>query len=156
MPAADIVAVAALLCVVAAAVDDVRRYAIADAWPIAISGLFAVHSLFVSPGSWPSHLAGPALVFAVGLIGFARGYVGGGDVKLLTAIAAWTGLAGLPDLLLGTAVAGGLLALALIVARSSTLAGKGWRMFDRDAPVPYAVAIAAGTFGWAWRATLGT
>ena len=126
MPVATIVALAALLCVVGAAVDDVRRYMIADAWPIAIAVLFACHALFVPPASWLSHLAAPGLVFAVGLAGFARGYIGGGDVKLLTAIAAWTGLGGLADLLAATAVAGGILALVLIVA----------------------VAIAAGTLAW--------
>ena len=149
MVAATIVAVAALLCVVAAAVDDVRRFAIADVWPIAICGLFIVHSLLAAPASWPSHIAAPALVFVVGLIGFARGYIGGGDVKLLSAIAAWTGLGGLAVLLAATALAGGVLALLLIAARSTRLAGKGPRLLEKTAPVPYAVAIAAGTLAWA-------
>lgn len=149
--AAALVAAAALLCVAAAAVDDLRRYAIADVWPIAIAVLYAIHALLVPPASWLSHGAAPAVVFLAGLIGFARGYVGGGDVKLLTAIAAWTGLGGLPDLLGGTAVAGGILALLLIAARSSPLASHGVRLFQKTAPVPYAVAIAAGTLAWAWR-----
>ncbi len=154
MPAAEVVALAALLCVGAAAIDDVCRYTIADGWSIAIAVLFAGHALLVPPGSWLSHLAAPALVFAVGLIGFARGYVGGGDVKLLTAIAAWTGLARLPDLLVGTAIAGGILAVVLIAARASPLAGRGPRLFTKAAPLPYGVAIAAGAL-WAWPAVVG-
>lgn len=149
MPAAEVLAATALFCVSAAAIDDVRRYAINDGWPIAITALFAGHFVLVPPTSWLSHLVAPALVFLVGLIGFTRGYIGGGDVKLLTAIAAWTGFEALPDLLVGTAVAGGILALAFIVARAIAPGAGGLRLLTKAAPLPYAVAIAVGTF-WAW------
>ncbi len=151
MPAAEVVALAALLCIAAAAVQDVCRYRIADGWSIAIAVLFADHAVLVAPDSWLSHLAAPGLIFVVGLIGFALGYIGGGDVKLLTAIAAWTGLTRLPDLLLGTAIAGGILAVALIAARALPLAGRGPRLLAKAAPLPYGVAIAVGAL-WAWPA----
>ncbi len=56
-------------------------------------------------------------MFALGLLAFSRGWLGGGDVKLMTAIAAWTGLAGLPLMFLATSISGGALALVYAVGR---------------------------------------
>ena len=56
-------------------------------------------------------------MFAFGLLAFARGWLGGGDVKLMTAIAAWTGITGLPLLFIAVSVAGGGLALVYAVGR---------------------------------------
>lgn len=88
-----------------------------------------------------------------------RGWLGGGDVKLLTACAAL----GRPELtgvmLLGVALAGGALAL-LYLALGQVVAAPGdacppgrlrrilWtecRRIHRRSPIPYASAIAAGT-----------
>ncbi len=150
-------AIIALGCVAAAPIFDLLRFEIPDSLSIVIA-LAAVAYAIATPGfGWVSHLASTGLVFAVGLLAFARGWMGGGDVKLLTAIAAWTGLAGLPMQLIATAVAGGVLALVLIMTRRGlALAGvdleRAPQLFQSDAPLPYAVAIAAGTFWWAARA----
>jgi prepilin peptidase CpaA len=95
-------------------------------------------------------------MFAAGALLFAIGWMGGGDIKLLTGTAAWVGLKGLPLQLAGVALAGGLLSLVLILVRAGCRRAGIQpehmpRIFRPDAPLPYAVAIAAGTFWWAWR-----
>ena len=157
MTVAMVFAVIALASVVAAPVFDLLRYEIPDSLSIIILAA-AIGYGMVTPGfGWLSHFASGALVFVVGLLAFARGWMGGGDVKLLAAIGAWTGLAGLPMQWIATAIAGGVLALVMIVMRRGlALAGvdltRAPRLFQRDAPLPYAVAIAAGTLWWAARA----
>jgi prepilin peptidase CpaA len=83
--------------------------------------------------------------------------MGGGDIKLLTGIAAWTGLGGLLPQILATAIAGGLVTLLLLGARKGfSTAGlapeRTPRVFQDDAPIPYAVPIAIGTCWWAYQA----
>ena len=61
-------------------------------------------------------------VFLVGAVLFARGWLGGGDVKLLTAATLWAGPAGTPALLVLTGVLGGVLALFLLMPFGSQIA----------------------------------
>jgi prepilin peptidase CpaA len=85
------------------------------------------------------------------------GLWGWGDAKLLAAAGLLTGLAGMPRLLLGMALAGGGLALLLLLARMLLLRGRlalpqtapRWLRAERRrlrlAPsVPYGLAIVAG------------
>lgn len=148
-------ALLALACLFAAAIADMWRFEIPDGLSIALLVTAAGYGI-VTPGfGWISHIAAPLIMFGVGLLLFSRGWMGGGDIKLLVAIAAWTGLSGLPLQLVGVALAGGGLALVLLAVRGSlALAGRDAenmpRLFQKDAPLPYAVAIAAGTCWWAW------
>ncbi|MEL7486195.1 MAG: prepilin peptidase [Pseudomonadota bacterium] len=86
----------------------------------------------------------------LGFILFARNIIGGGDAKLLAATALWFGLTGLSALLLNVALAGGCLALTLIVFRKTpalpVYAQVPWllRLHQKPKDIPYAVAIAAG------------
>ena len=70
--------------------------------------------------------------------------MGGGDVKLLTAATLWVGPGGTPSLLIGTAVLGGLLTLALLfpLALRAVFAPAAAASAARRMPVPYGVAIA--------------
>ena len=151
---------AALLCVLAAAVWDVLHFEIPDTLSIAILMLAIVFG-FLQPGfPWLSHIAAPVLVFAFGLLAFSRGWLGGGDVKVLTATAAWTGLGGLAVQWAVVAMAGGAMTVMLFAARAALASGgrdtsQLPRIAQRDAPLPYAVAIAIGTFWWAWLAMTG-
>jgi prepilin peptidase CpaA len=103
---------------------------------------------------WSSHLAAMALVLTIGLLVFQLGAMGGADIKLLVAIAGWTGLAGLAQQLTAVVLAGGGLALVLIAVRAVAAQGVAHehlpRIAQRGAPLPYAVAIAAGTGWWAY------
>lgn len=148
-------ALVALGCVLWAAICDMRVFEIPDSLTIILLVTAAAYGV-VTPGfGWVSHIAAPALFFGIGLFVFARGWMGGGDIKLMTGIAAWTGLDQLLPQLLATALAGGLVTLVLLLARKLA-AGRDPattpRLFQGDAPIPYAVAIAIGTCWWAWRA----
>jgi len=103
----------------------------------------------------PAGLIGEGLILGVtalaaGFALFAFRIVGGGDAKLLAAIAPWIGLSGIGGFLLNVAFAGGALAIGLLVFRRTPAlplyAQAPWvmRLHQRPKDVPYAVAIAAG------------
>jgi prepilin peptidase CpaA len=94
-------------------------------------------------GMLESGAAAAALVFAIGAGFYAFGWLGGGDVKLMTGLAAWAGLSGLPQFMLLTSLIGGVLSL---LYAASALAGRrrgGAQRLDQ-VEVPYGVAIALG------------
>ncbi len=66
---------------------------------------------------WLSHLGAALAVFAGAAVLFALRVMGGGDVKLLAAVALWTGLGGLMPFLALTAVIGGLIAVLQLLLR---------------------------------------
>lgn len=95
------------------------------------------------------HLGAGALMLAVGIGMFARGWLGGGDAKLLAAAALWLGFDHLAGYLLLVAIAGGGLALLVLCYRHwlppSWMLGQAWamRLHDRKVGIPYGIAIAA-------------
>jgi prepilin peptidase CpaA len=150
-------ALVALGCVIAAAVFDVWRFEIPDTLSVLLLVTAIGYGLLTPGFAWLSHIAAPLLFFALGLLLFARGWMGGGDIKLLSGIAAWTGLAGLAPQLLATSVAGGAITLLLVgirtgLARAGRAGPRTPPVFRQDSPIPYAVPIAIGTCWWAWRA----
>lgn len=78
---------------------------------VALSGL-ALNA--VDGRMLPALLCGGS-VFAVAWYCWRRGWIGGGDVKLLSACVLLVPPASVPELMLGTATAGGLLALFYLV-----------------------------------------
>ncbi|TAJ39787.1 MAG: pilus assembly protein CpaA [Reyranella sp.] len=141
------------LLLVVAAWQDLRTMRIADAVSLAIVAVFGVWVLSgLSAGDTTLIRIGVATgcavaVFALGTLGFAVGALGGGDVKLLAASSLFAGPALLPDFLMVTALAGGVLGLASFMgARVGPAASVG------DASVAgrmrgslaYGPAIAAG------------
>ena len=103
-------------------------------------------------------LLAATILFLLLLAIYQRGWMGGGDVKLLAALAIGLPLLGVIQLLTVTALAGGILSLVHLVMRrlpnpkrspsgSSLLrrvyAVERWRNI-RHAPLPYGVAIACG------------
>lgn len=104
----------------------------------------------VSQPGWlhvAAHVAVGLAIIAGGLVLFARGWMGGGDVKLLAVTGLWLGPAATPALLLLTALAGGILTLLMIAARAlgaNRLAGgRIAALRDPMDRVPYGIAIAA-------------
>ncbi len=135
-----------------AAVSDLTSFVIPNSLSAAIALLWPAFALTgAAPVAW---LAAPGLAvatLATGLVLFSRGLVGGGDVKLMSAIALWAG----PHLMLAfvllTSVAGGLLSIAVLVAArlrpaSEPASGPMRRSFFRTS-VPYGAAIALGGLG---------
>jgi prepilin peptidase CpaA len=86
-------------------------------------------------------------VFLAGAVMFARGWLGGGDVKLLSAATLWAGPPQTFELLAATGVLGGVLALILLspFGRYASAARSWLRQPAIAGPpaVPYGVAIAA-------------
>src|SRR4029077_2143743 len=101
----------------AAAGEDFRRLVIPNLLPIVLVALWPFYFAAVAPSFYGALAAiGCALaVFIAGALLFAGGYLGGGDVKLLSAATLWAGPAGTPDLLMLTGVLGGALALFLLM-----------------------------------------
>ncbi|MEZ5937211.1 MAG: prepilin peptidase [Hyphomonadaceae bacterium] len=93
------------------------------------------------------HLAVGACVLLVCATLFYIGVFGGGDAKLISAASLWTGLAAGANFAMATALAGGGLALVLIVLRRLNVQSEaGWakRLLNPAEGAPYAVAIAIG------------
>jgi prepilin peptidase CpaA len=113
-----IAAAATMILLIAAAASDITRYRIPNVIVYAIVAAFAVGAIFNF--AWPAIvwpvLAGVAM-FLLGAGLFALGMFGGGDVKLIAAMALWTGFADLPRFLLIMSAAGGLIGLVLLLKR---------------------------------------
>lgn len=147
-------AYAALL--VTAAILDSSKFIIPNSVTVCLVLLFIVAAAILPfDTAWLSHLGAAATVFVVGLVAYKFNALGAGDIKLITAISLWASFEFLPEFLLATAIAGGVVALTLMLLRtlivmlaieSSTL--RNWfswpRLLCRGEPVPYGVAIAAG------------
>ncbi|WP_024516313.1 A24 family peptidase [Bradyrhizobium sp. Tv2a-2] len=120
--------------------------------------LLGIASQLASPMQVAESLISAAILFVLLLVIYTRGWIGGGDVKLLVALAIGLPLAGVVQLMTITALAGGVLALVHLMMRhlpypklapaGSSLvrrvyAVERWRHL-RHAPLPYGVAIASG------------
>src|SRR5216684_3116113 len=147
------IAIAAFsLLMAAAAFEDFRRLVIPNLLTVSLCVLWPLY--FAASPSLSGALAaiGCALaVFIVGALLFARGYLGGGDVKLLSAATLWAGPTGTPALLMLTGVLGGALALFLLMPFGMHIAAAARGMLGQPPiaterglamPVPYGVAIA--------------
>ena len=159
LPAA-LTLIAAALLIMAAGFDVLTRL-IPNTIPLvlALSGL----GMRVMDGSWPWALLAGGLVFGVALLCWLRGWMGGGDVKLLGACALLVPPLSVFPMLTAVGMAGGVLALIYITARrlvprpaaippalrpqgflARALRAERWRL-SRGAALPYAVAIAIGS-----------
>ncbi len=138
----------------AAAFEDFRRFTIPNQLTIGLCVLWpAYFAVAPSLAGALAALGCGLAVFTVGALLFARGYIGGGDVKLLAAAALWAGPAATPALLIVTGLLGGVLALVLVSPIGAHLAGIARGMLGESSPapvsrvsstpVPYGVAIAA-------------
>lgn len=138
-----------------AAISDVSSLRIPNWISIAAIGLFGLF-LLVGGKSLPllHHGLAALTLLAVGFAAFSFGYVGGGDVKLATAVGLWAGPQQSLVFLFWMSLFGAGLALVVLV-------GKRWLYWDetgwspsrlsqmfpawiRKGSVPYGVAISAG------------
>jgi prepilin peptidase CpaA len=143
---------AALL--IGAGVQDLRSMTIANGISLAVAGLFVV---WAGGALAAGRLSSPDLafsvgcavvVFAAGAAAFAAGGLGGGDVKLLAAVSLFAGPARIVDFLAITAIAGGLLGLAILAGAPVGQPADGSLRSPLRARLrrhlPYGPAIAAG------------
>jgi prepilin peptidase CpaA len=93
------------------------------------------------------HVSAGVAVLAVTIVLFARGWIGGGDAKLMSATVLWFGFDQLLDYAVGVALLGGLLTMVILSYRNVIppifIAGRDWaeRLHDKNAGVPYGVAL---------------
>jgi prepilin peptidase CpaA len=88
-------------------------------------------------------------VLLLGFLLFQINVFGGGDAKLIAAAAVWTGVAAFLEFALWTAIAGGFLAMFLLVTRARLKPSDARpaflnRLLTGKGGVPYGVAILAG------------
>ncbi len=142
-----------------AAVSDLRAFRIPNRDPLLLAAAFAVAVAAGGMGGQAvlPHLAAALAVFVAGAALFALGVWGGGDAKLLAAVALWTGFGGLAGVLVVMALAGGVLALSALALRHLPVAKPDWARVWRQrvvasGHVPYGVAIAVAAMAWGWDA----
>lgn len=141
------------LLLVAAGWQDLRTMHIANGVSLSVAASFALWAAAgLSLGTISLHGVGVAVacavgVFALGTAAFAAGALGGGDVKLLSAASLFAGPNLLVDFLLIASVAGGAMALAMLVGVPigpvAVERGATARTRLRSA-LPYGPAIAVG------------
>ena len=152
--APDWLAVLLLILLLLAAIQDGWRLTISD-WISGAIALGAFGALVLDgpvSGLWQNFLLFAA-VLAVGTFMFGRGWMGGGDIKLLAASALWFNLGDGWRLLVAIALVGGIEALLIIVMRRlpwSDAARNKALLLRRGGPIPYGIAIALGValMGW--------
>ncbi|MEO1092653.1 MAG: prepilin peptidase [Pseudomonadota bacterium] len=137
---------ATVLGLLAAAVTDLRFRVIPNLLVAALLLIFAIAVLFGdATADVLGALLGAGSVFVAGAVLFAFGAMGGGDVKLMSATALWAAPDRLLEYLLVTTLAGGALAIVVLVMHRARMAIAGGVSGSMSiATVPYGVAIAAG------------
>ena len=141
-----------------AAWRDVATRAIPNTISLLIVLAGALSRVLVGPLALALSAATAMSIFLLLMIAFSRGLLGGGDVKIMTALAVGLSPFNSWRFVLVTAIAGGFLAVAYILlshkkyrmrgAKPASLLGRiaqveFWRI-RRRGPLPYGVAIAAG------------
>jgi prepilin peptidase CpaA len=154
VPIASILVIVLLLYV---ATIDVATRLISNEICLALA-LLGIAGQLAIPMQIAQSLVVAAILFLVLLLVYTRGWIGGGDLKLLVALAIGLPLTGVVQLLTITALAGGVLALVHLMMRLLPYPGlapagssfvrrvyaiERWRHL-RHAPLPYGVAIACG------------
>jgi prepilin peptidase CpaA len=130
-----------------AAFTDLKHYRIGNELILLLIALFVLHA-FLSD-RWTHAVSNLALavgVFLLLICFYSRGWVGGGDVKMLTVAFLWVGVdCALPFVLL----------LLLFVYLHTVAARFGWMKSEQDANdgrrrIPFAPSIAAALIAAIW------
>jgi prepilin peptidase CpaA len=142
-------------CIIYAVITDVTQLRIPNIVAIVLAVAFVPFAL-MSEGGWP-HMW-PNLLLAGGTFlvlftFFALGWLGAGDVKLLSAVMLWAGIGQGPQLIVIVALLGGVFAVLLLVIKRATkyypwipampILGQVSR-WARTRTVPYALPIGIG------------
>ena len=153
-----LIATLQVMLLLSAAFNDVAKRLIPNGICLTIALTSLIGRLLVGPQQLAISLALAIVLFIPLLLLHSRHILGGGDVKLLTALAIGLSPFGVVKLFAVTALAGGVVALLHLAMRRlppprRTSAGSAslrricaverWRILRR-APLPYAVAIASG------------
>jgi len=137
-----------ILILVAAAIEDCWRLQISDAFPLSVA-LGAAIAVLLAGVHWPlwQNFAMMGAMLGLGTLLFARGAMGGGDVKLLAALALWFGPLGGLRMLVAVAIVGGVEAIVVTLLRLlpwPDAQRQQLALIRRGEPLPYGMAIAIG------------
>jgi prepilin peptidase CpaA len=141
-----------VFCLCYAIVSDFTKLLIPNWIPVLLVVAFALFALMYLTGDGVlRHLMLAGVVFCLGFAFFAAGWIGGGDVKLLTAITLWMGSEAAFGFVLVMAVLGAALALGLLTIKKYSNVFRYWaprsrvlgRLVDlaESGLCPYGVAI---------------
>lgn len=137
-----------LLFLALAALEDLWRLEINDWVCAAIAGgAFLAVAMDGPAGELWQNLLLFALLLGAGTLFFVRGWMGGGDVKMLAACSLWFNLDQGWKMLVAVAIAGGIETLTVMLLRVlpwPPSLRKGLAVLQRGEGIPYGVAIAAG------------
>ncbi len=139
---ADLLVAGLAAMLIVAAIGDLRTRTIPN-W---LNGAIALGAIpfwiLTGTGFWPEvaiQIAVAAAVFGLFAIAFQFGAMGGGDVKMVSAIALWLPLGAVLKLLVIMSLAGGVLTVAMLIRQR---VAKSTHQLE----IPYGVAIAFGGF----------
>lgn len=130
---------------------DARYYLIPNWLNLSVIVLYVAFFLMHMPTPWWGGFAAMGIMFTLGMGLFALGIMGGGDVKLLTALMLWMGWSKVSlAFILYFSLAGGVLAIFIIMLRRmifplifrGKMTAELPRIFVRNQPIPYGIAIA--------------
>lgn len=149
----SLLAFATLLCI--AALNDFRDFKIPNRVSVGVLVLYPAFVLSAPvPVDWEAGVAAGGIAFAATFVMFSQGWLGGGDAKLISAVAVWAGLSQLMLFVIVMLVLGGV--YSTFEAIRLGYPKRIWNRFtktktgeDSDAvrprdAVPYGVAIAGG------------
>lgn len=134
-----VLAVGLALMMLAAAISDLRTRTISNGLNSAMALAAIPYWFAIGLSPWPDmawQFGFAFMVFAVFVGLFMVGGMGGGDVKMIGAVALWVPPSLLLPMLMVMAIGGGVLSAAM-------LAHKYWTKKTEPPEVPYGVAIAA-------------
>ena len=134
-----------------AGMSDILTMRIPNAVSLILIAAFVVLAPFagLTLAQMGLHLAVAAGVLVLGFVMFALGWIGGGDAKVMASTALWFGMEFTLQYIVIASVFGGLLTLALIIARTLPLPAGLYRfafierLHDKKTGVPYGAALAA-------------
>jgi prepilin peptidase CpaA len=132
--------------------EDVRSRTIPHAAILSIVALYAIYAA-AGYGDWRTGLAGAGILLLIGFILFHLNVMGGGDSKLIAALGLWTGLGAMGSFVFYTALAGGVVAL-LVLLRQRQRVRADAALAEARPTVPYGVAIAFGGTVAVWQSAL--
>jgi prepilin peptidase CpaA len=141
-----------------AAWRDVATRTIPDTISLLLIATGAITRILDGPAALALSAGSALLLFVLLLFAYSRGFIGGGDVKIMTALAVGLSPLDCYRFVIATAIAGGFLGIGyLLLSRRRTSVGEGkrisllarvvavevWRIRHHFS-LPYGVAIAAG------------
>lgn len=128
---------------VLAAYCDLRFLRIPNLISLAIIAIFGVSVLLDAPDDLMTRLLAASVVLGLGFLAFAARLVGGGDVKLLSALVLFVPTHGLPlfSYLFSVALLVGV--ASILALRRSALVGKvNWKSLSQPKAFPMGLSIA--------------